>query len=89
MQIEGMCKACRSPSCCRCCTPPLPLPLGAAAAAPPPVQGTHDELLAREGGAYRSLALQQEPTLLQQLEAPPAAAATPLPAQSEPQQAAL
>ena len=86
MQIEGMCKACRSPSCC-CYTPPLPPPLGAAAAAP--VQGTHDELLAREGGAYRSLALQQEPTLLQQLEAPPAAAATPLPAQSEPQQAAL
>ena len=28
-------------------------------------QGTHDELLAREGGFYRSLALQQEPTLLQ------------------------
>ena len=51
------------------------------------LQGTHDELLAREGGAYRTLALQQEPTLLQQqqqLEAPPAAAAPPLPAQSEP-----
>jgi ABC-type multidrug transport system fused ATPase/permease subunit len=29
-------------------------------------QGTHEELLARPGGRYRALALQQEPTLLQQ-----------------------